>query len=47
VDPTSLGYGGVTLSAVGLGIAFWLLGLVLCALDRLPARRRRPVDQAA
>ncbi len=46
VDPGSLGYGGVALSAVGLGVVFWLLGLGLCALDRLPARRRRRADQA-
>lgn len=46
VDAGALGYGGVALSAVALGVAFWLLGLALCALDRSPARWFRSARSA-
>jgi hypothetical protein len=36
-----LGYGGVALNAISYGIAFWLLGLLLVALDRLLSRFTR------
>jgi hypothetical protein len=39
VDAGAIGYGGVAVSAVGLAVGFWLLGLALCALDGLAARR--------
>jgi hypothetical protein len=39
VDAGAIGYGGVAVSAVGLAVAFWLLGLALCALDGSAARR--------
>jgi hypothetical protein len=45
VDAGAIGYGGVAKSAVGLGVGFWLLGLALCGLDRVPLRRRPKVDQ--
>lgn len=39
VDAGTIGYGGVAKSTVALGVAFWLLGLVFCALDRVAGRR--------
>lgn len=39
LDVGSLGYGGVTLSALGLFVVFWLLGLLVVAASRL----RHPV----
>jgi hypothetical protein len=40
LDVHELGYRGVTISAVGLGVAFWLLGLLLVGADRVIARGR-------
>ncbi|WP_416905482.1 Pr6Pr family membrane protein [Micromonospora echinospora] len=42
VDAGQLGYPGVTVSAVGFAVAFWLLGLLFVGVDRLLARRARP-----
>jgi hypothetical protein len=42
VDASAIGYGGVAISAVGLGVGFWLLGLLLCGLDRAAGRRSAP-----
>ncbi|MBY8874769.1 Pr6Pr family membrane protein [Micromonospora sp. PLK6-60] len=38
VDAGQLGYGGVSVSAVGFAVAFWLLGLLLVGVDRLLGR---------
>ncbi|MBQ1046352.1 Pr6Pr family membrane protein [Micromonospora sp. C72] len=41
LDAGRLGYGGVTVSAVGFAVAFWLLGLLFVGVDRLLARAGR------
>ncbi len=38
LDPGRLGYDGVTVSAIGFAVAFWLLGLLFVGVDRLLAR---------
>ncbi|OZV80945.1 hypothetical protein CA850_12345 [Micromonospora echinospora] len=47
VDAGQLGYTGVTTSAVGFAVAFWLLGLVFVGVDRGLARRARPPASVA
>ncbi|BCL16589.1 Pr6Pr family membrane protein [Micromonospora sagamiensis] len=42
VDAGQLGYAGVTVSALGFAVVFWLLGLVFVGVDRVLARRARP-----
>lgn len=38
LDAGRLGYDGVTVSAIGFAVAFWLLGLLFVGVDRLLAR---------
>ncbi|MGW5013067.1 Pr6Pr family membrane protein [Micromonospora chalcea] len=38
LDAGQLGYDGVTVSAIGFALAFWLLGLLFVGVDRLLAR---------
>ncbi|MFI7546339.1 Pr6Pr family membrane protein [Actinoplanes sp. NPDC049599] len=47
IDVNALGYDGVSISAVGFAVAFWLLGLCFVAIDRWGGRlrRRRTGDQ--
>ncbi|MFI6819883.1 Pr6Pr family membrane protein [Micromonospora sp. NPDC050187] len=47
VDAGQLGYAGVTVSAVGFAVAFWLLGLAFVGVDRVLARRARPPASTA
>jgi hypothetical protein len=39
IDVNDLGYRGVAITSVVFAVAFWLLGLLFVAGDRLPGRR--------
>jgi hypothetical protein len=46
LDVHDLGYRGVAISAAVFAVAFWCLGLLFVAIDRLPARlARRPLPR--
>ena len=45
IDPRTLGAGGVALSAAGFAIAFWLLGLLFVAIDRIGVGQTESLDE--
>jgi hypothetical protein len=45
IDPRTLGPGGVALSAAGFAVGFWLLGLLLVAIDRTGVRQTESRDE--